>query len=291
MLTAFLESGRVIHAKEYDPAKHGYSLFCIDTGCRAPVIFIEEIESKRKAHFKTVGKGSESKHTPQCGFYEAELDVVTAIEKTTEYQKVILQAEGVPKHVINVNLRRLDPDYEAKVVDKKEEEKEKEEDKVKIKDDRESPGSVGSMKSVMKLLTSYEPDVLASIYFSVGGGLKLPMSQVVLNTERAYATLWEDRVPRGMKYFVYGTVRSARKMEKVFYVDLEESGSEHPFTMVIFEKYFKHFPLKPDELIGRDVLVYGELRKDEYKEIRRAQIILKTIKLLEFISRKRPVVK
>lgn len=191
VLTALLPNGKVIHASEYSDEKHGYTLYCIDPQCKAPVIYIgasSSSETKRSAYFKTEGKDIDSKHKENCGFYEP-LDVVEAIQKTALYQKQILESEWVPKQIIN--LKRLNPDYIPKEPIDRKEKKEEKEDKVKVKDDKEAPSTIGSLKSIVKLLTSYEPDKLATIYFNVAGGRKLPLSHVVMSPDRAYDLLWQ----------------------------------------------------------------------------------------------------
>lgn len=65
-----------------------------------------------------------------------------------------MESEGVPKQIINLNLKRLDPDYVAKEPIERKEKQEEKDDKVKVEDDREAPGSIGSLKSIVKLLTS-----------------------------------------------------------------------------------------------------------------------------------------
>jgi hypothetical protein len=290
MLTALLQNGKIIHASEYSETKHGFSLRCIDPACGAPVIYVgegvREDKKRTSAYFKTVGKDIDSKHKPSCGFFEP-LEVVDAIEKIALYQSSILESEGVPKQIINLNLKRLDPDYVAKEPNDRREKTEDKEDKVKVKDDRETPGTIGSLKNIVKLLTSYEPDVLASIYLNVGGGRKLPLSHVVMGPERAYDLLWQDQsIPR-MNYFVYGKIVEVTKLEKVMYLDFTIDDEERPFTVVIFADYFKYFHYEKNELIDKDFLVYGELRKNTYNNISKGQIIIKSGDYLEKIRAKK----
>jgi hypothetical protein len=283
MLTAILSNGKIIHANEYIGQRHGFTLLCIDAKCRAPVIHVAQSE-RAAAHFKTVGRGdNEARHKDTCGFYEP-LDFIGAVEKTHEYHKAVLENENVPKQIVTLSLKLLDPDYVTKEGEKNEKKKQ-ESDKVKLKDDKESPGVITSLKNVVKLLTSYEPDVLATLYFNIGGGRKLPMSHVVLSPIRAYETLWEDRTIRGLHYFVYGKIQDVRKLEKVMYIDLIKEN-DHPFTIVVFADYYKHFKYEPSEIINKDVLIYGELRKNEYNGAKKTEIIIKTSKYLEFIRRK-----
>lgn len=289
MLTALLPNGKIVHASEYSDEKHGYTLYCIDPQCKAPVIYVgasSSSETKRSAYFKTVGKDIDSKHKENCGFYEP-LDVVEAIQKTALYQKQILESEGVPKQIINLNLKRLDPDYVPKEPIDRKEKKEEKDDKVKVKDDREAPGSIGSLKSIVKLMTSYEPDVLASIYFNVGGGRKLPLSDVVMSPDRAYDLLWQDLTIPRMQYFVYGRVIEVTALEKVTMIDMDIEDEEKPFTIVIFAEYYKHFSYNKKDLVGKEFLVFGDLRKNTFKDINKAQIVIKSSEYLEPIRTKK----
>jgi hypothetical protein len=283
MLTALLPNGKLVAASEYDEKRHSMTLVCIDPSCGAPVVFVEE-SSRAVAHFKTVGKGDDSRHSSSCGFFEP-LDVIGAINKTAEYQTAVDLSEDIPKQVITLNLRRLDPDEISKVNEKKDQ-KEVKEDEAKVKEDNDSPGVINSLKGLVKLLTAYEPDVLATIYFNVGGGRKLPLSHVVMSPERAYETLWGDRTIRGLQYFVYGRITEVRKLEKVMYIDFDNADGLHPFTVVIFADYFKHFKYKPEELKNRDVLVFGELRKNDYNDRKKSEIVIKSSKYMEFFKRK-----
>jgi hypothetical protein len=283
MLTALMPNGKLVAASEYDEKRHSLTLKCIDPSCDAPVIFVEESE-RASSHFKTVGKGDDSRHSSKCGFF-APLDVVGSIIKTTEYQAAIDLSEDIPKQVITLNLRKLDPDEIAKVNDQKDKKEEKK-DEAKVKEDNESPGVINSLKGLVKLLTSYEPDILASIYFNVGGGRKLPLSQVVMSPTRAYETLWEDRTIRGLQYFVFGKITDVRRLEKVMYIDLENEDGLHPFTVVIFADYFKHFKYKPEDIKNKDVLVFGDLRKNDFNDRKKAEIVIKSSKYMEFLKRK-----
>ncbi|CAG7651522.1 hypothetical protein ACFQI7_28125 [Paenibacillus allorhizosphaerae] len=288
MLTALLPNGKVVHSSEYSEEKHGYTLYCIDPQCKAPVIYVgasSSSETKRSAYFKTVGKDIESKHKESCGFFEP-LDVVEAIQKTALYQKQILESDGVPKQIINLNLKKLDPDYIPKEpVERKE--KTPENDKIKVKDDRDTPGTIGSLKSIVKLLTSYEPDILATLYFNVGGGRKLPLSQVVMSPDRAYDLLWQDMTIPRMQYFVYGRISEVTKLEKVTYIDMDIDDEEKPFTIVIFAEYYKHFIYEKKDLVGKEFLIFGDLRKNTYNNINKAQIVIKSSDYLEPIRTKK----
>ena len=282
MLTALLGNGSIIHASKYEADEHGYEIYCIDPSCRAPVIFVEKTE-RAKEHFKTIGKDASSRHRPGCGFYEP-LDIVSAINKTAEYQPTILNSKSVPKHIITLNLRRLDPDYEKRESGVREK-KSKDDEEVKVKDTPDQPGTISSMKGIVKLLTSYEPDILASIYINTHSR-KLPLSNVVLSPDKAYETLWEGQPIPDFPYFIYGKISRVTRLEKVMYLDFHDPSGDRPFTIVVFEKYYAHFKYKPDEIENKDVLVYGTLRKNDYSGKQKTEIILKTDKFLEFIQRR-----
>ena len=282
MLTALLPGGSIVHASEYDNRKHSLTLACMDPQCKAPVVYVEESE-RASAHFKTVGKSHDTRHKITCGFFSP-LDVVGAINKVAEYQQVVMDSPSVPKHVVTLNLKKLDPDLMSKTVEKKEKKEEEEEDVLKAKAENKTPSTINTLKGIVKLLSGYEPDILASIYFNVGGR-KLPMSEVILSPIRAYDMLWEDRTIRGMQYFIYGKVVDIRKLEKVMYIDLESLEGDRPFTVVIFANYFQHFKLRLEELKNKDILVFGELRKNEYKDRKKSEIIIKSHKYIELIKR------
>lgn len=167
MNSALLHSGKVISAAEYNVDVHGHRIFCIDKSCRAPVIYVAGTETS-VPYFKTTGKNDDSKHTISCGFYKP-LTFEESIQKVGEYQAE-LSDQGIKETVIRINLNKIDPDYEAKQVERNEQEpKEKNPNEVKIKQDKAAPNSISSLKSVVKLLTSYEPDTLASILVNVKG--------------------------------------------------------------------------------------------------------------------------
>jgi len=133
MRTAVLPNGAFVHADEYTETKHGFNILCLDKSCRAPLIFIPKTE-KASAHFKTIGKSSESKHTSSCGFYQP-LDIVESIEKVSEYQGDIIEAPSIKKTIISLNMRRLDPEYEPKKTEREEQQQvEQDADRIKTKE-------------------------------------------------------------------------------------------------------------------------------------------------------------
>ncbi|SDO18802.1 hypothetical protein SAMN04487897_109149 [Paenibacillus sp. yr247] len=281
MRTAFLPSGKLVSADEYQESIHGFEILCMDKSCRAPLIFVPKSE-KASSHFKTVGKTQDTKHSATCGFYSP-LDIVEAIEKVTEYQVDVLEST-VKKTLISLNMRGLDPDYEKKKTEREGQQEEQDPDKIKTKEKNENPSSISSLKSIVKLLVTYEPDQLSTIYFSIGNGRKMPISKMVLSQERAHFMLWNDQSIRDVGYFVYGRVQDFLRRDKVWFVRLEKVN-DVPFTIVIFDKHFKHFTLSEEKLKGKDILIYGVLRKNEYQDRQTTEIIIKSDKYIEFLKR------
>lgn len=278
MQTAMLNNGSIVNANEYEPDHHGHRIFCID--CKAPVIHVPTSENKA-AHFKTTGK-NDSKHKPNCGFYEP-LDAVESIKKIGEYQEKILD-KGIKETLIRINMNRIDPDYEPRTISREKNEEHRKTRDIKIKDENKPPQSISSVKSVVKLLTSYEPDILATILVSIPGGHKVPISQVIVNQERAHRLLWEEKI-LNTGYFVYGKVLNITSGEKVKFINFEPVN-QIPFTLVLFNHYWKHFSYSEEQLKRKDVLVYGKLRKNDYNDKNQTEMIIKSDKYLEIINRK-----
>lgn len=277
MRTALLHNGKLIHADDYQPDIHGNRIYCLDQKCKAPVIYVPKGSSV--AHFKTTGKG-DSQHSPSCGFYQP-LNCIESIEKVAEYQQSILDANA-REIVIRLSMTRIDPEYEPRKIDK-EPDKKKDEEKVKTKNDNDNPSSIGSVKSVVKLMTSYEPDMLASILLNVGGGKKVPLSEVIISQERAHQLLWSGETIKNIGYFVYGKISSINRREKVIYINFKEKKGI-TFTLVVFDKYFKYFTYKDEELIDNDVLAYGHLRKNQYNDKQETEMLIKSDKYIELIK-------
>lgn len=129
----------------------------------------------------------------------------------------------------------------------------------------------------MKLLTEYEPDILSSIIVNVGGGRKVPISQLIDDQEQAHDMLWNDESYKDVGYFIHGKVAKIIKREKVMYVVLEETSV--PFTIVIFQKHWKDFSYTEKQLVGKNILVYGHLRKNEFMDKQLTEIIIKSDQL------------
>jgi len=277
MLTALMHSGKVVTAAEYNPNTHGNRIYCIDKACKVPVIHVSK--GGKEAHFKTTGK-LESKHNPSCGFYEP-LDVISAIKKVSEYQDELLNG-GLKELIIRLNMLRIDPEYEPRQIEKKEKEEDdgEKEEKIKASSGNEQSSTISSVKSVAKLLMMHEPDVLASILLNIGGGRKVPLSSLIVNQEVAHELLWSDCMLKNSGYFVFGKIHSVLRREKVIYVTFEKVN-DCPFTLVVFDKYFKYFTFTDEALIGQTVLCFGHLRKNEYLGKNTTEMLIKSNKYIE----------
>lgn len=277
MHSALLANGKLITAKEYSPSKHGVQIFCMDQGCKAPVIFISSNEHTA-AHFKTSGKG-ESLHSSSCGFFQ-KLSFQDSVAKVSEYQETF-KNNGMPEIVIRMNLNAIDPDYEKKTIERDEKEK-KEEQELKIKKDNATPQTLNTLKAVKKLFVGNEPDILASILISIKGS-KVPISYLIRDYKSAHKSLWTDDLNQNFPYFVHGTVDKVIRREKVWYINfLVEDGCY--FSLVVFERHFKHFTYKDEELIGKDILAYGYLKKNTFSKDRQStEMLIKSKKYVEFL--------
>jgi len=279
MNSAILHNGKVVTAQEYSVDIHGNRVFCIDRSCKVPVIYVPESESTM-SHFKTTGK-NDSKHKPNCGFFKP-LDFIDSIKKVEEYQNELLD-KGMKETIIRINLSKLDPFYESKEVEKDTESKKKKDpSEVKIKQDNETPASIGSLKSVVKLLTSYEPDILSGILVNIKGK-KVPISSIIVDQVKAHELLWADELIDNSGYFVYGTVDAVLRREKVIYINFKPVNNVK-FSLVLFDKYFKFFTYKDEALIGKTILAYGFLKKNVYKDKNTSELQIRSDKYIEFLK-------
>ncbi|MGN7299460.1 hypothetical protein ACTHPV_19975 [Ferdinandcohnia sp. SAFN-114] len=177
----------------------------------------------------------------------------------------------------------MDPFYESKEVEKDTEQKKKKDpSEVKIKQDNETPASIGSLKSVVKLLTSYEPDILSGILVNVKGK-KVPISSIIVDQVKAHELLWANELIDNSGYFVYGTVDAVLRREKVIYINFKPVNNVK-FSLVLFDKYFKFFTYKDESLIGKTILVYGFLKKNIYKDKNTNELQIRSDKYIEFIK-------
>jgi len=174
--SALIADGKVVTAKAYDQSLHGVRIICMDKCCGVPVYFIPGSVDV-VPHFKTSGKGT-SIHKEGCGFSK-KLTFQESVAKVSEYQ-TSLREQGIREFVVRLNLNSIDPDIVAKVNEnepKEKEQKEKEElDSEALKENKPTPQSIGSLRSVKKLFTTVEPDLLAQSSFQLKGNVFLSLS-------------------------------------------------------------------------------------------------------------------
>ncbi|MBU7595857.1 hypothetical protein AB3Z07_28265 (plasmid) [Metabacillus halosaccharovorans] len=276
MNSALLSNGKIITAIEYISEIHSSRLFCIDKSCNRPVVFVKGNENK-SPYFKTTGHNG-STHTETCGFYKP-LDFLESLNKVSEYQNSFF-SRGLKETIIRVNLNSLDPDREVKEVERESKADTQKADEIKVKNDNQTPASIGSLKSVVKLFLSYDPDVLSSIIVSTKGK-KLPISSIIINQVKAHNLLWNDEIG-DIAYFIFGTIESVTRRPKVFYVNFKPVNGIS-FTIVVFEKYLQYFSYSDEQLIGNTVLCYGYLQKNEKKKS--TIVAIKSEKYMEVIKR------
>lgn len=284
MNSALLHNGTIITAAEYNPSLHGSRIFCLDKGCKTSVIFVPGSENST-AYFKTTGKNDQSKHSVSCGFAR-QLTFEESIQKVEEYQTDLL-GQGIKETIIKLNLSKLDPDYQPKEIERENsEKKQKDPNEIKVKQESATPNSIGSLKAVVKLLTSYEPDILASVLISMKG-IKIPLSQIVISHDKAHDLLWSGQAIDSQAYFVYGNIEKVIRREKVYYINFKPINNVM-FSLVVFDKYFKHFTLTDKQLIGKDVLAWGHLRGNSFQEKKNtSELIIKSSKYIEFLPKTR----
>lgn len=288
MQTALLPNASIVTANDYVPSIHGEQIRCIDKNCEAPVIFVAGTE-KAAPYFKTTGKGA-SVHAEACGFYRT-LTFEEAIKKVKEYQDEYIKVQadsgikGLPQVVVRFNFNSIDPDYVSKSSVREESEpKPKGGLGVEIKDSKTHPANVTSVKSVVKLLANNEPDQLSSIIVNIKG-YKVPLSFLIIDQEQAHTLLWENTSQANrFSFFVYGKIEKVTRREKVYYISFViENETKPSFTVVIFQQYFDNFTYTDAQLIGRKVLVYGQLRKNTYNGKNLTEMVIKSDKYLSFL--------
>lgn len=274
MYLARLTNRNIISTAEYDFTS---DIFCIDPNCSAKVIFVEK-SVDRAAHFRTTGKG-ESIHSEECGFFK-ELDFKEKLSLVSAYQEENI-AQNVREHSIRLNLNKLDPDYVPREAPNgSSNPKEATEiDKDTIKEPSSTPQSISSLKTIKKLFNSVEPDLLASIILNVKGQ-KVPLSQIIREPHQAHELLWSDKdLP--IQYFIFGHVTKIINRDKVKFINLNTEGIERPFTLVIFDKYLKYFELNDADLLHKDILACGFLKKNNYGDKEGTELIIKSSKFVE----------
>lgn len=280
MHSALLSDGKLITAKEYEAERHGVMLFCMDPTCKVPVHFVKG-DVLNTPHFKTSGKAN-SIHKNTCGFAN-KLNFKDTVSKVNEYQEA-LRAQGIREFVVKLNMDKLDPDYVPKEVNRGDSEKEQtpppEIDKKLLKEKPETPSSLSSLKSIKKLYQSVSPDLLASIVISIKGN-QIPISKLICHYETAHNLFWKGDTLE-VPYFIYGVVQKVVRREKVWFINL--ASDSYFFTLVIFEKYFKHFSYRDEDLLNKEILAMGFLRKNEYqKDKPSTEMIIKSDDYIEFL--------
>lgn len=281
MHSALLDDGKVVTAKAYDESLHGVRIVCMDKSCGVPVYFIPG-SKEVVPHFKTSGKGK-SIHKEGCGFAK-KLTFQESVAKVSEYQ-ASLREQGIREFVVRLNLNSIDPDFVARTNEIEPKEKEpadkKELDSDALKEDKTTPQSIGSLRSVKKLFTTVEPDLLAAIIVSVKGK-RIPISELIRHHQIAHTALWEGTT-LDVPYFIHGSIEKVIRREKVWYIMFTATENTF-FSLVIFNRHFKYFTFKDSELIGKDVLAYGMLKKNEFnKEKNVTEMIIKSNKYIEFL--------
>ncbi len=280
MHSAILSNGKLITAKEYEADRHGIVLSCMDPTCNVPVHYVKG-DVLNTPHFKTSGKAN-SIHRESCGFAK-KLTFKDTVFKVNEYQET-LRAQGIREFVVKLNMDKLDPDYIPKEVNRSGSEKEAipppEIDQKLLKEKPETPSSLSSLKSIKKLYQSVSPDLLASIVISIKGN-QIPISKLICHYDMAHYLFWKGNTYE-VPYFVYGVVENVIRREKVWFINL--TSETYFFTLVIFEKYFKHFTYRDEDLINKEILAMGFLRKNEYtKDKPSTEMIIKSDKYIEFL--------
>lgn len=280
MHSALLPNGTVVSAKSYDESIHGERLNCMDQSCKVPVIFIQGSQGLTP-HFKTSGKG-ESIHKETCGFAKP-LSFQESVSKVGEYQSSIMD-NGIRQYVVRLNMNEIDPDYEKKSIERTPGEKEKKDSELNedvLKESKDTPSSISSLKAVKKLFTTVGPDILAGILLSFKGK-KIPISSLIRNYEAAHETVWTDGAEE-VPYFIHGKIERVIRREKVWYISFSNLESGY-FSLVVFDRHFHHFTYKDSELLGKEVLAYGFLRKNDYRrEKKSTEMVIKSNKYIEFL--------
>ena len=274
---ARLQNGSVIAAIDYSTTEHGPGIYCLDVTCQVPVHFVQE--SRKVPFFKTSGKG-DSVHKELCAF-ASKMTFERSVDKVTQFQQE-LQSKVEPIFV-RLNTNKLDPDYEPRSVERETTNKEVDARELKIKEDSpKPPQTVSSLKSLKKLFQTAEPDLLASVYVSYNGH-KLPITELISDQFIAAKKLWQGTT-LNIPYFIHGEITRIVRLEKVWYFNMNEDF--YPFTLVVFEKYFKHFTHTDEELLNRPILVMGRLKKNEFnKEKPVTEMVIKANAFIEFLDK------
>lgn len=277
MYSAKLSNGKIVTTSNYDLQS---TLYCMDKTCKANVIYVAKSELKA-AHFKTTGK-RDSVHKDNC-IYVNKHDFKETLKLVSTFQKENIE-QNVRDHVIQLNLNKLDPDYVSRGIERTGAAAHKEIEELEkdtLKEPVTTPKSISSLKTLTKLFKTAEPDLLASIIISVKGN-KIPISELICNTSDAHDTLWGDSIYQ-VQYFVHGVVSKIINREKVKYINLESENSSNPVTLIIFDKYLKHFTYNDKDLLNKEILACGFLKKNEFGGNQGTEIIIKSAKFVEIL--------
>ncbi|MGG4499015.1 hypothetical protein [Brevibacillus reuszeri] len=277
-----------VMAIDYDQTEHGM-VQCIDADCRVSVIH-NRGNQDITPHFKTTGH-ADSQHKPECGFFQ-KLDPLEALEKTIEYQ-TIMEATHLyeDEYVIDLNLRRLDPDrtyLSDDETEKKETTKKDKPEEEEIDPESKRITRCSSPKAIVKLLTKLTPDELTTISFSVKRGgkkIKVPLPEMILTPDVAHRYVTENNDTG--EYFVLGKVKHVNRREKVIYINLYPVNGID-FTLMVFQAHFPYFTYNKEQLVDKHCVIYGRLRKNQQKENVCEMVIKSNDYIAAFRKRKDP---
>lgn len=208
-----------------------------------------------------------------------------------EFEKEVLkgyidstyQNNGLREIVIRMNLNSIDPDYQSKTVEREKKPNAKEGEAIKVKQENDPPQTLTSLNSVKKLITQYEPDILASIIVSVKGN-KVALADLILDYKTAHDALWAGKLNQNFPYFVHGEIEKVIRRDSVWYINFQKDRDKY-FSLVVFKRYFNHFTYSDEDLIGKDVLVYGYLSKNKHvKDAQYSEILIKSNKYIAFLT-------
>lgn len=282
MYSALLANGKMVTAKAYDEAIHGIQLLCIDKSCKAP-LFFNKGSDQMVPHFKTSGRGT-SVHKEGCGFAK-KLTFKETVQKVGEYQKTVRQ-NSIPESLIRLNLNSIDPDHKPRSVNRKSKADTKPDEKEQInqalRGTKPTPQTIGSIRAIKNLFTTVEPDLLASVVVSVQGA-RLPISELIKSCQDAHDALWKDNL-LNVPYFIHGYIEQVVRRDKVWYINFVTDEKSF-FSLVIFKRHFNNFTYKDDELLGRQVLAYGMLKKNDFNQRKKTtEMVIKSDDYLDFLD-------
>lgn len=277
MLTAKLADNTVVNATDFQEMSQQTPIFCMD--CRAPVHFVKE--SNKVAFFKTSGKGA-SVHLEGCAF-AAPMTFTESVGKIMQLQKeMITQVEPI---VVRLSLNKLDPEYVAQDRGRPNEQEVTGRTLKVPNDGPKQPKTLTTLKGLKKLFLTGEPDLLASVIISING-FKIPISELIVDQQTAHTKVMKN-LALDVPYFVHGTITKIVRLPRVWYFNMNEDN--YYFTLVVFERYFKYFTFKDEELIGHPILVMGKLKQNKFNEGKAnakegTEIIIKSNDYLEFLD-------